>query len=145
MRFHLPIAVLLLLTASATGAEPAAVAVARQVIARENARLADEVEQTKNFMARARLTPQAAAAYQHKMARMESAVALHNLLLKQGEAIAQAGRRETLIAQAKTIVHADLERHYQEQIKAQQAGAAGTKQARENEYQLLEELKALEE
>jgi len=126
-------AVLVLTGYAASAAEPKAIELSRRILTRENARLKKDIQAKKAFMARARMTRAGAMKYKHSIARMESTIATHDLILKQG-------RAELQVTSARAVVHGDLERHFAAQTKRPpRPDKNGTKA----ENALLAELKVL--
>jgi hypothetical protein len=141
MKTTICIAVLFVLAGyDALAAEPDAVKLSRQLILRENERLTTSIQSSKVFMAITRMTSAHASMYHHSVARMESIIASHNLILKQG-------RADLLVMSARAVVHGDLERHYAAQEEMRQTHnkteVREPKKAIEQGKMLLAELKVL--
>jgi hypothetical protein len=86
--------------------EPSAVTLARRIIARENVLLSNLVAIEKDWNAkRASLSSNEMKECSHAIAKKESTVAAHRLILKHAEP-------ELLVRTAQAILHKDLEQHY---------------------------------
>jgi ribosomal protein L29 len=106
----------------------------REVITRENARLKESIQELKQAAQSPALEPHEVSKIQQAIARMETTLSLHDLILKRY-------RIDTCLI-AITIVHADLERHY---ASLEEAGDANSMKAKQREQNLLGELETLED
>jgi len=118
---------------------------AREVVARENTRLAEAVKRTRHSLAVRRMTGPRVDMLNHMIAKMEATIALHKLALLE--------KNETLVvAAAIAIVRADLQRHHVEQRKALEQMPEGETKRKEyltaagsRERMLCGELRSLKE
>ena len=87
-------------------------------------------------MARARLTTGHASQLNHSIARMESLVAAYGLILKSDQVDLQ-------VTTAKSIVHGELEREYEDQEKFRRSSGKEGENDQERIKSLLGEVKVL--
>ena len=130
-------ALLALVTNVATAGVPEAITLSKRVVERETTRLTDAVQHTKQFMARARMIPGHASQLKHSMARMESLITVHRLIV--------AGKKDDLLlAAAISIVNGELERAYENQEKFRRSSGEEGQNDETRIKALLNELKILE-
>ncbi|MEQ8786979.1 MAG: hypothetical protein RIC55_11795 [Pirellulaceae bacterium] len=120
---------------SAQADDEQALAVARDVVMRERGRLARQVQETKDFMARARLTADKARELQHAIGRWEATMAAYDVTLSEGP-------KRALVLAAKAVVHGQLEQLYAARVKNPKQN---DEQSPKREQALLDELKLLED
>lgn len=133
------IGVLLTLVGNSFAVEkPDAINLSKQIIVRETTQLTEDIQHTKRFMARARLTSGHASQLNHSIARKESLVVVYGLILKSDHATLR-------VATAKSIVNGDLERLYEAQEKFRRSSGKEGKNDPDRVKSLLSELKTLNE
>lgn len=128
----------LLVACAAEAAEDDAVKVARKVIARENKKLAEKIDGLKTSMAVRRMRYVRARMFGQAIKAMEATVALHSLILKEGN-------EELLVTAAKAIVHKDLEEYYQGEAENKKKMAGAQVEQSLKELEVLKEWRKKEE